>query len=61
MRRAHVGYYLLKSGVTQTEKIAKVQLTFIQKLKRQIDRDASKLYSLVTFLITVDAHLCPGI
>jgi len=52
-RKAHVGYYLIKSGVIETEKLARVRLSFFQSLHRRISRSAASLYFITAFLITL--------
>ncbi len=52
-RKAHVGYYLLEPGVSQTEKIAEVKLTFFQALERNVRKASGILYSLIAILITL--------
>jgi len=52
-RKAHVGYYLLEPGVSQTEKIAEVKLTFFQASERNVRKASGILYSLIAILITL--------
>jgi cellobiose phosphorylase/uncharacterized membrane protein len=52
-RKAHVGYYLRDEGVEQTEKAAKVQLSFSKALKKTITRSVPVFYGLIAFLLTL--------
>ena len=58
-RKSHVGYYLIKSGVKQTEKAADVQLSVIQLILKALERYASILYigTAVLLTLTLEAGL----
>ena len=50
-RRSHVGYYLVDNGLIQTERRAKVRLSFWKKVKRAIGRHPFLLFiSAIIFL-----------
>ncbi|MBL0744875.1 GH36-type glycosyl hydrolase domain-containing protein [Chryseolinea lacunae] len=50
-RKAHVGYYLVGRGVTQTEKASKMKLNSFQALERFLSKSARVLYFSVALLI----------
>ncbi len=52
-RKAHVGYYLIKSGVKQTEKAASVKLSGFQLIRKALDDHAGLLYSGTAILLTL--------
>ncbi len=51
-KRSHVGYYLRDEGIEQTEKAAKVQLSFFKALKKNITRSVPTFYALIAILLT---------
>jgi cyclic beta-1,2-glucan synthetase len=52
-RKSHVGYYLIGKGVVQTEKLARVQLSAIQSVRKKILTFKNILYNLGAILITL--------
>ncbi|MBC7828946.1 MAG: cyclic beta 1-2 glucan synthetase [Chitinophagaceae bacterium] len=52
-RTMHVGYYLVDKGLAQTEKLAKAQFSFREKLKKWISRYPTFLYAGSITLITL--------
>ena len=52
-RKAHVGYYLIKAGVLQTEMAAGTQLSAFNLLRKKFQGSAQTLYFLAALLITV--------
>lgn len=52
-RRAHVGYYLRDEGIGQTERAAKIQLSFGKAFKKSINRSIPLFYGVITFLLIV--------
>ncbi len=51
-RKSHVGYFLVDKGLVQTERRAKVEFSFWQKLKRSMERHPFLLYGGSILLIT---------
>ncbi len=51
-RKAHVGYYLIKEGVAETEKRAGFQPKTFQLLRRKIDQAGSGIYITISLIIT---------
>ena len=51
-RRSHVGYYLVGKGLAQTERLAKLELSFWQKLKLGLQSRPFLLYGGPILLIT---------
>ncbi|HTB30872.1 MAG TPA: cyclic beta 1-2 glucan synthetase, partial [Bacteroidia bacterium] len=57
-RTAHVGYYLIDEGLEQTEKLAKMQMSGIVKIRRVLKRKAFPLYLGFIVLITLAITSC---
>ena len=51
-RKAHVGYYLIKAGVFQTEKLAGSRFSILQSIRRKMDGAASLIYLTIAISIT---------
>jgi len=51
-RRAHVGYYLIGKGVSETEKLAKTKLTAKEAVKRILEKNNYVFYIVSTLAIT---------
>jgi len=52
-RMAHVGYYLVDKGISQTERLAKMEFSDLQKVNRLISRYPVLVYATSITLITV--------
>ncbi len=51
-RKAHVGYYLVGAGVTETEKVAKANFTWLQRGRKKIDDSTYIIYFIIALLIS---------
>ncbi len=51
-KRAHVGYYLRDEGIEQTEKVAKVHLSFFKAIKKNIKQSLPAFYTVIAILLT---------
>jgi cyclic beta-1,2-glucan synthetase len=53
---SHVGYYLIGTGVKQTKRLAKMPVTFIQRIHHMVKKHAFKIYigsiSVITLVIS---------
>ena len=54
-RKAHVGHYLTKSGIAQTEKAAGVRLSLRQRLWKALNNSDYQIYVITALLITIMA------
>lgn len=53
IRKAHVGYYLLEDGLTQTEHAARVQLPFWKAVRRKLENSSGIIYTITALLTTL--------
>lgn len=52
-RTSHVGYYLIGNGVSETKKLAKMQVPVIESIRHELKRHTLKLYLSFILLITL--------
>ena len=58
-RTSHVGYYLIGEGVIQTKKLAKMQVSFIERMRQVLQRYSFTLY--LTFILIFTIAISAGI
>lgn len=52
-RRMHVGYYLVGPGIIETQRLAKMPDSFLEKAKRSLTKNSLKVYLASIFLLTI--------
>lgn len=53
LRKSHVGYYLLDKGISETEKLVRVNLSSWKGFKRKIKESSGTIYVLTAILTTL--------